>query len=129
MNYKASAAASDEAAGLNRIMPPGRRGRWRTDQGQIVVGVDPIARGELLEQGAVETTRDTIVEVFDGRLLAELGGAQPRRQPFVAPPCRPALEQQSEQVVAIELLRLAGFGEFDEGFGHSISAEGVASRE
>ena len=27
------------------------------DQGQIVVGVDPVALGDLLEQVAVETTR------------------------------------------------------------------------
>ena len=56
------------------------------DQGQIVVGVDPVALGELLEQGAIETTGGAIVDVFDARLLAQLGGAQARRQAFVPPP-------------------------------------------
>jgi hypothetical protein len=41
----------------------------RTDQGQIVVGVDPFGLGELLEQGAVETSGGAIVDIFDARLL------------------------------------------------------------
>src|SRR5271154_7620707 len=41
----------------------------RTDQGQIVVGVDPFAFRELLEQGAIETAGGAIVDVFDARLL------------------------------------------------------------
>ena len=56
------------------------------DQGEIVVGVDPFALGELLEQGAIETSGGAIVDVFDARLLAQFGGAQPRRQAFVPPP-------------------------------------------
>ena len=50
------------------------------DQGQIVVGVDPFALSELLEQGAIETSGGAIVDVFDARLLTQLGCAQPRRQ-------------------------------------------------
>ena len=95
----------------------------RTDQGQIVVGVDPLALGELLEQGAVEAT---------GRR----GNLRPRRspaggvlrgraQPLVAPPRCLFVEQQSEPVVAIEFFRLIGLGEFDEGPGHSVKAKGV----
>ena len=56
------------------------------DQGQIVVGVDPVALGELLEQGAIKTSGGAIVDVFDARLLAQLCGAQARRQAFVPPP-------------------------------------------
>src|SRR5271154_1496943 len=41
----------------------------RADQGQIVVGVDPFAFRELLEQGAIETAGGAIVDVFDARLL------------------------------------------------------------
>ena len=33
------------------------------DQGQIVVGVDPFALNELLEQGAIETSGGAIVDV------------------------------------------------------------------
>ena len=58
----------------------------RADQGQIVVGVDPFALGELLEQGAIETAGGAIVDVFDARLLTQFGGAQPRREAFVPPP-------------------------------------------
>jgi hypothetical protein len=58
----------------------------RTDQGEIVVGVDPIALGELLEQGAIEPTGGAIVDVFDACPLAQFGGAQPGRQAFVPPP-------------------------------------------
>ena len=46
---------------------------------QIVVGVDPFALGELLEQGAVEAARGTVIDVFDAGLLAQFGVAQPRR--------------------------------------------------
>ena len=55
------------------------------DQGQIVVGVDPFALGELLEQGAVEASGGAIVDVFDARLLTQFGGAQPGREAFVPP--------------------------------------------
>jgi hypothetical protein len=58
----------------------------RADQGQIVVGVDPVALRELLEQGAVETSGGAIVDVFDARLLTQFGGAQPGREAFVPPP-------------------------------------------
>ena len=42
----------------------------RTDQGQIVVGVDPFALDELLEQGAVETAGTAVVDILDAGLLA-----------------------------------------------------------
>jgi hypothetical protein len=47
------------------------------DQGQIVMGVDPFALRELLEQGAVQTADGAIVDVLDARLLAQFCGAQP----------------------------------------------------
>ena len=56
------------------------------DQGQIVVGVDPVPLGELLEQGAIETSGGAIVDVFDACLMAEFCGAQPRRQALVPAP-------------------------------------------
>jgi hypothetical protein len=43
------------------------------------VGLDPFSLGELLEQRAVETTRAAIIDVLDGRLLAQFGDAQTRR--------------------------------------------------
>ena len=97
----------------------------RADESQIVVGVDPLALGELLEQGAVEPARGAVIDVFDARLLAELCGAQPRRQPLVAPKRSFSIEQQGEPVIAVEIFRLIGLGEFGEGLGHSVKAEGV----
>jgi hypothetical protein len=45
------------------------------DQSQIVVGLDPFALRELLEQGAVQTPGGAIVDVLDACLLAQLCGA------------------------------------------------------
>jgi hypothetical protein len=58
----------------------------RADQGKIIVSVDPLALSQLLEQGAVETTRTAIIDVFDAGLLAQFGDAQPRREALVLPP-------------------------------------------
>ena len=41
-----------------------------TDQRQIVVGADPFALDEFLEQGAVETAGTAIVNILDAGLLA-----------------------------------------------------------
>ena len=40
---------------------------------QVFVCVNPVARGEFLEERAVETTRGAIVDILDERLLALLG--------------------------------------------------------
>ena len=53
---------------------------------EIVMSVDPFAIREFLEQGAVETAGGAIVDVFDAGLLAQPGGAQASREPFVPPP-------------------------------------------
>jgi hypothetical protein len=56
------------------------------DQGEIVVGVDPVSLGEPLEQGAIETSGGAVVDVLDACLMAELCSAQPRRQALVSSP-------------------------------------------
>jgi hypothetical protein len=58
----------------------------RTDERQIIVGFDPFAFGELLKERAVETARAAIVDVLDGRLLAQFGVAQSGVEPLVAAP-------------------------------------------
>lgn len=115
------------AAGLlaNGAGEPTFPGPARADQGQIIVGVDPLTVGELLEQSSVEPARGAIVDVFDAGLLTEPGGAQPRRQPFVAPKGGFPIQQQGEPVVAVESIRFRRLSEFGEGFGHSVKAEGV----
>ena len=39
-------------------------------QDQIVVRVDPFAAGELVEQGAIETARGTVINIFDDGMVA-----------------------------------------------------------
>jgi hypothetical protein len=56
------------------------------DERQIVVGVDPFALGQLLEQGAVKTAGIAVVDVFDAGLLAQFCDAQPRREALVLSP-------------------------------------------
>ncbi len=56
------------------------------DERQIVVGVDPFALCQFLEQGAVKTAGIAIVDVFDAGLLAQFGDAQPRREALVLSP-------------------------------------------
>jgi hypothetical protein len=53
----------------------------RPDEREIVVGVDPFACRELLEERAIEPSGSAIVYVFDARLLAEFCGAQPIKAP------------------------------------------------
>ena len=76
------------AAGLvaERRSQPALADAGRPEQGQIVVGVDPFALDELLEQGAVEAARAAIIDVLDAGLLAQFGEAQPRGEPLVLPP-------------------------------------------
>src|SRR5262249_17278443 len=44
-------------------------------QDQIVVRLDPVSIGELLEQRAVEAGRGSVINVLDGSLLAQSGVA------------------------------------------------------
>jgi len=76
-------AASSVADGASQPTFPDAG--W-ADQGQVVAGFDPVALGELLEKGAIETTDGAIVDVFDTRLLAQLRGAQAGRQALVPAP-------------------------------------------
>ena len=56
----------------------------RPAQNQIVVRIDPLGIGELLEQSAVEAARGPVIDVLDAGRLAQSGIAQPGCQPLVA---------------------------------------------
>ena len=58
----------------------------RTEEREIIVGVDPFAFGELLEQGAVESPWIAVIDILDAGLLPQFGDAQPRRQALVLSP-------------------------------------------
>lgn len=55
---------------------------WAADR-EIVVGVDPIARDEFLEQRPVEAAGRAIIDILDRRLMAQPRIAKPGRKPLV----------------------------------------------
>ena len=65
-------------------------------QDQIVVRVDPLAAGELVERPAIEATRGTVIDVLDDGLMAQPGIAQPSGETFVATMGDFAIDQQAE---------------------------------
>lgn len=97
----------------------------RPDEGQIVVGFDPLALDELLEQRAVETARAAVIDVFDAGLLPQFGVAQSRCKPLVLAPRRLAVEQEPQPFMMAKAVCFIGVGDFDEGLGHAMQAQGV----
>ena len=67
-------------------------------QNEIVVRVDPLAIGELVEQSAVEAAWGPVIDVLDAGLLAQSGVAQPGGKPLVAAMGELAIEQEAEPV-------------------------------
>src|SRR5262249_48337222 len=63
---------------------------------QIVVGIDPAAFGELVEQRAIEAARGTVIDILDGGLMAQPGVAQACAKPSVAAISDLVIEQQAE---------------------------------
>lgn len=95
----------------------------RSAQDQVLVGLDPVAVGQLLEQCTVEAARGTIVDVLDRGLMAQPGIAQAGKQTLVAPIAELAIVQQSE---SFRMGQSGGFGGcFDVGkaLGHAGQPE------
>jgi hypothetical protein len=97
---------------------------WSNER-QIVVGIDPVALGQLLEQRAVKTARTAIINIFDAGLLAQLGIAQAGYEPFVAPPRRFAIKEEPKPFAMTKVIGLALCIDFGEGLGHALKAERV----
>src|ERR1700757_5043561 len=95
----------------------------RPAQNQIVVRVDPLAIGELVEQGAVEAAWGPVIDVLDAGLLAQSGIAQPGGKPLVAAMGELAIDQQSEPVGMSERGGFVGSFEFGKGLGHAGEAQ------
>src|SRR5580693_1617389 len=70
----------------------------RPAQDQIVVRVDPLAIGELVEESAVEPAWGPVIDVLDAGLLAQSGIAQPGGKPLGAAMGELAIEQDAEPV-------------------------------
>jgi hypothetical protein len=107
-----------------RTSEPAFSGSGWTNERQIIVGLDPLALSKLLEQGAVETARIAVIDVFDAGLLAQSGDPQAGREALVLSPGDFAIEQQSQPFTMAEAVSFATGGDFDEGLGHAMQAEG-----
>src|ERR1700731_860084 len=92
-----AASLVTEGTGKPTFADPGRPA-----QDQIVVRVDPLAIGELVEESAVEPAWGPVIDVLDAGLLAQSGIAQPGGQPLVAAMGELGIDQQPEQLGVIE---------------------------
>jgi hypothetical protein len=106
-----------------RASKPAFADAGRAAQDDVVVGIDPTALGQLLEQGAIETAGGTIVDVFDGSLVAKPCISEPGRQLPIVPIGHLAIEQQREPVRVREGSSVARCGDFTEGLGHAEQPE------
>jgi len=88
-------------------------------QDQIVVRVDPLAIGELLEQSAVEAACGSVIDVLDAGLLAQPGIAQPGGKPLVAAMSELAIDQQRKPVGMSECGGFVGSVELGKRLGHA----------
>jgi hypothetical protein len=88
-------------------------------QDQIVVRVDPLAMGELLEQSAVEASRGSVIDILDAGLLAQSGIAQPGSKALVAAMGELAIDQQAQPVGMGEHSGFVGGFELGKGLGHA----------
>ena len=85
--------------------------------------IDPGALGELLEEGAIETARGTIVDILDCCLMAKPGIAQAKAQPPVTSVAGLLVEQQGEPFGMAQCSGFGGCFDLAEGFGHAVEAE------
>jgi len=71
----------------------------RADDDQMVMIAQPLAGGELVEQGAVEAAGRVQVDVLHDGGLAQLGRAQPACEALVLAAGRFAVDQQAEPIL------------------------------
>ena len=95
----------------------------RPAQNEIVVRVDPLAIGELVEQSAVEAAWGSVIDVLDAGLLAQSGIAQPGGKPLVAAMGELAIDQQPEPVGMSERGGFVGSFELGKRLGHAEEAK------
>jgi hypothetical protein len=85
--------------------------------------LDPLPFGEFEEEGAIKPARALVIDIFDARLVAQLGVAQARCEPLVAPEGGFAIEQKAQPFDVSEALRLAGGFDIEESLGHGVQAK------
>src|SRR5204863_8842440 len=72
------------------------------DDEEVLVPLDPLAGGQILEQRSVEPTRRLHVDVFDDGVLSEAGVAQSGQEPLVVALGRLAIDKQREALLEAE---------------------------
>jgi hypothetical protein len=92
-------------------------------QDQIVVRLDPLAGGELVEQGAIETARGSVIDILDDGIVAQPGIAQAGGQTLVTAMGDLAIDEQTEPIGMGQGCPFPGGFEFGEGLGHAGQPE------
>ena len=113
-----AASLVTEGTGKPTFADPGRPA-----QDQIVVRVDPLSIGELVEESAIEPAWGPVIDVLDAGRLAQSGIAQPGGKPLVAAMGELAIEQEAEPVGMSELGGFVGGFELGKGLGHAGQAK------
>ena len=85
--------------------------------------VDPLAFGELLEEGAVEAAWGSVIDVLDAGRLAQSGVAQSSGKPLVAAMGELAIEQEAEPVGMSEHGGFVGSFELGKRLSHAGQAQ------
>ena len=73
---------------------------------------DPLAAGQLVEQGAIEAARGSVIDVLDDGVVGQSGIAQPGGRTFVAAMGDLAVDEQAEPIGVPECRAFAGSFEF-----------------
>src|SRR5207247_2538387 len=85
--------------------------------------LDPATVGEFLEQRAIESARGTVIDIFDGSLMAQPGISQAGEQAPVASIANLLIEQQAEPFGMGQRGGFTGCFDLTEGLGHAVETE------
>jgi hypothetical protein len=103
---------------------PGFAGAAGAGDDEVLVALEPVAGGELLEQPPIEAPRGGEVDVLDAGLgEAQLGGPEPGLETAILTLGGFPIEQQAEPVGVLESLGFGMVAELLESLGHAGEAE------
>ena len=110
------------------LLPEGTSQPAFTDAGrpgddEIVPCPDPVAGRQAEEQASIEAARGSEVDILDGGVVAQPGGAGSGLEALLAPQRLFAVEEQAEPFAVFEAARLRLSHEVLEGLGHAGEAE------
>jgi hypothetical protein len=97
---------------------------WTDDQ-TIAVLADPIIRGELEEERAIQAARSAVIDVLDASLIAHPCGFDTRVKSILLAQRCLVLKQETEPFGMIEGAGLRRLFERPEALGHAVQAEAV----